>query len=150
MKLAMRVLCLLCVLVLLASCMRGSRQRLDNQFSELQLREIVQTADGLQLSLRLSNFGRKALEIERVEFTLAVEGQAPIRQAKALELKIASWGTEPLNFSVAGAQLGHAGDDGELRYQLTGVISRKGLQGAFQVKHAGVLSPVPGIDGAWR
>lgn len=138
----------LLALLSLAAC--GSRQRIDNQFSELQLREIVETTEGLQLALRLSNFGQKPFDVEQVDFTLTIEGQPAIRQSQPMTLNVSGWGTEPLAFTAAGARLGAAAEDAELRYELTGVIKRKGFRGSFRIHHSGVLSPVPGVSGAWR
>jgi hypothetical protein len=132
----------------IAGC--GSQPRLLDQYSELQLREIVESSEGLQLELRLSNFGEKAFDVAQVEFTLAIEGQPPIRQTHVMELNVSGWGTEPLSFKVRGARLADVGRATQLRYELTGVISRKGFRGSIPIRHAGVLSPVPGVRGAWR
>jgi hypothetical protein len=141
---------LLCFMVLLLAACTGTRQRMDNQFSELQLREVIETAEGLQLQLRLSNFGQKPFEVEQVDFTLSIEGQPPIRMSQSMALTVSGWGTEPLSFSALGARLGSASADAELRYRLTGVITRKGFGGSFAIEHSGLLSPVPGVSGAWR
>lgn len=141
---------LIFITVLLLTACAGTRQRMDNQFSELQLREVIEVADGLQLELRLSNFGERPFDVEQVDFTLSIDGQPPIRMSEAMELTVSGWGTEPLSFKAAGARLGNASADAELRYQLTGVITRKGFGGSFAIEHSGLLSPVPGVSGAWR
>lgn len=128
-----------------------SAPQLHNQYSLLQLSEAQQQTDGLKLKMRLSNFGEKEMTIEGVEFTLQIAGQPPLTQKRLFTLELPGFGTETLAFDGAGVRLPTAdGHIESLHYTLEGRVFRGRFGGGIPFRHEGRLSPVPGIDGAWR
>lgn len=141
------------VLVLIGLGLSACRSapQLHNQYSLLQLSEAQQQANGLKLKMRLSNFGEKEMTIEGVEFTLQIAGQQALTQRRLFTLELPGFGTETLAFDGAGLRLPTAaGKTESLHYTLEGRVFRGRFGGGIPFRHEGHLSPVPGIDGAWR